>query len=387
MKRQNGEGTCRFDETQQRYEFKITYTDPITNKAKRKTFTSTKSRAEAMRKAKKFKDSLCISTTQQPEVFTLSTWLDQWIENIAKTVKPKTLERYKCLINVNIKPYALANEVLAAVTANALQKHFNGLLAHGGASKQGLSPRTVNATRRLIIGALDSAILEGVIQMNIAKFSKPIKAEQPQLLVLTHEQGKTLIRKALQRSRFSWAIVVLGLGTGMRIGEIFGLEWKNVDLEKKTLMVERTVVTTRSGKLVQDSGKTKTSRRTILLTDNVCYMLKRLKLWQKVMDRRLGTHYSTSPWVLTNPQGNPRSPSSFSGHDFKQLLEAAGIDRRFRIHDMRHTHATWLLEKGVNVKAVSERLGHSNIRITLDTYAHIGQSLQEEAVKKLNEIF
>ena len=114
MKRQNGEGTCRFDETQRRYEFKITYTDPITNKAKRKTFTSTKSRAEAMRKAKKFKDSLCISTTQQPKVFTLSTWLDQWIENIAKTVKPKTLERYKCLINVNIKPYGLANEVLSA---------------------------------------------------------------------------------------------------------------------------------------------------------------------------------------------------------------------------------------------------------------------------------
>ena len=183
---------------------------------------------------------------------------------------------------------------------------------------------------------------------------------------------------------FILALIVLGLGTGMRIGEMFGLEWKNVDLDKKMLTVERTVVTTKSGILIQDSGKTKTSRRTILLPDSVCYMLKRLKLWQKVRDIRLGTHYSTSPWVLSNPHGKPRSPSSFSGHDFKQLLDDAGIDRKFRIHDMRHTHATWLLESGVNIKAVSERLGHSSIRITLDTYAHVGQSMQEEAVKALN---
>ena len=66
--------------------------------------------------------------------------------------------------------------------------------------------------------------------------------------------------------------------------------------------------------------------------------------------------------------------------------QLSSIDRKFRIHDMRHTHATWLLESGVNIKAVSERLGHSSIRITLDTYAHVGQSMQEEAVKALNNL-
>lgn len=163
-------------------------------------------------------------------------------------------------------------------------------------------------------------------------------------------------------------------------------EWKNVDLDNKTIQIEKTVVTTRHGTLVQDSTKTKTSRRKILLPDNVCYMLKRFKLWQKVRDIRFGTHYSDSPWVLSNPHGKPRSPSSFSGHDFKQLLDIAGIDRKFRIHDMRHTHATWLLEAGVNIKVVSERLGHSSIRITLDTYAHVLQTMQQEAVDTLNDI-
>ncbi len=387
MKRKNGEGTCRFDKTQQRYEFKISYLDPFTKDTKRKTFTSKKSRSEAMKKGHLFLESLQASNSSDEQPVLLSTWLKQWLTDIHATIKPKTLERYKSLISNNITPYDLADLPLAALTVKDLQKHFNQLLEAGGANRQGLSPRSVNATRRLLIAALDTAILEGRINVNVARFSKPLKASPPKITVLTFDQGKTLIRKALQRSRFSWAIVTLGLETGMRIGEIFGLEWKNVDFDNKKLTVDRTVVTTSNGMLIQESAKTKTSRRTILLNDSVCYMLKRLKLWQKVKDIRFGTHYSTSTWVLPNPHGNPRSPSSFSGHDFKQLLTEAGIDRNFRIHDMRHTHATWLYKKGAKTKVVSERLGHSSTRVTLDMYGHLDQSLQEEAVNILNKIF
>lgn len=386
MKRCNGEGTCRYDEVRKRYEFKLTYIDPLTNESKRKTFTSVNSRIEAMNKGQAFLDKLTRLTVQPSKDYTLCTWLEQWLTDVQKTVKPKTYERYKGIIALNINPHPVATVPITALTAKMLQNHFKWLLEHGGTHQQGLSPRTVNATRRLLIGAIEPAVMEGYIKINLARYTRPIKTEKPALMVLSHEEGKRLVKEALKHSRFSWAVVVLGLGTGMRIGEIFGLEWKNIDLPNKQLTVEKTVVTTRNGSIIQDSGKTKTSRRTILLPDNVCYMLKRLKVWQKARDIRLGTKYSTSPWVLSNPQGKYRSPSSFSGHDFKQLLDMAGIDRRFRIHDMRHTHATWLLEAGVNIKAVSERLGHSSIRITLDTYAHVGQSMQEEAVQKLNDI-
>ena len=303
-----------------------------------------------------------------------------------ETVKPKTLERYKSILNQNIYPYPIANCLLENLTTGLLQKHLTVLLQTGGSTKQGLAPRSVNATRRLLIGALDTAVRDDILAKNPATYTRPMKVIAPEIMVLTHEQAKQLIRCALQRSRNAWAIIVLALGTGMRITEIFGLEWKNIDFDAKKLQVEKTVVTTNNGTLVQESTKTKTSRRTILLPDNVCYMLKRFRLWQKVRDIRFGTHYSTSPWVLSNPQGRPRSPSSFSGHDFKQLLDIAGIDRKFRIHDMRHTHATWLLEARVNIKVVSERLGHSSIRITLDTYAHVLQTMQQEAVDTLNDI-
>ena len=94
----------------------------------------------------------------------------------------------------------------------------------------------------------------------------------------------------------------------------------------------------------------------------------------------------TSPWVMSNPDGIPRSPNSFSAHQYKDILRNAGLDTKIRIHDLRHTHATWLLEAGINVKVVSERLGHSSCRITLDTYAHCLHTMQSQAVEALNKI-
>jgi integrase len=384
MRRTNGEGSAYHDVKRDRFVYRITYADPFTNLKKRKSFTDKKSLTAAKKKAQEFLNSL--KTAGNAHEGSLKAFLEHWVVSISETVKPKTLERYKSILNQNIYPYPVANCLLEKLTTGLLQKHLTVLLQSGGSNKQGLAPRSVNATRRLLIGALDTAVRDDILSKNPATYTRPMKVIAPEIMVLTHEQAKRLIRCALQRSRNAWAIIVLALGTGMRISEIFGLEWKNIDLDAKKLQVEKTVVTTNSGTLIQESTKTKTSRRTILLPDNVCYMLKRFRLWQKVRDIRFATHYSTSPWVLSNPQGKPRSPSSFSGHDFKQLLDLAGIDRKFRIHDMRHTHATWLLEAGVNIKVVSERLGHSSIRITLDTYAHVLQTMQQEAVDTLNDI-
>lgn len=384
MRRTNGEGSAYHDVKRDRFVYRITYTDPFTNQKKRKSFTDKKSLTAAKKKAQDFLNSL--KTAGNAHEGSLKAFLEHWVVSISETVKPKTLERYKSILNQNIYPYPVANCLLEKLTTGLLQKHLTVLLQSGGSSKQGLAPRSVNATRRLLIGALDTAVRDDILPKNPATYTRPMKVSAPEIMVLTHEQAKQLIHCALRRSRNAWAIVVLALGTGMRISEIFGLEWKNIDLDAKKLQVEKTVVTTNSGTLIQESTKTKTSRRTILLPDSVCNMLKRFRLWQKVRDIRFGTHYSASPWVLSNPQGKPRSPSSFSGHDFKQLLDIAGIDRKFRIHDMRHTHATWLLEAGVNIKVVSERLGHSSIRITLDTYAHVLQTMQQEAVDTLNDI-
>lgn len=384
MKRANGEGSIAFNEKRNRYEYRISFSDPCSGLTKRKTFTSKKSGADAKRKAKAFLNTL----NRSPELpQTLLSWLEYWLMDIKfNNLKPKTYERYAGLIKLNIAKYKIAQIPLSEITSLKLQKHLNELIMTGGVSNSGLSPRTVNATRRLLIAALDWAVDTNLIPKNPARRTKPIAVSNAPFNVLTHEEGNALIKAALKKNRYAWIIITIALGTGLRTAEIHGLEWKNIDFDNKTLTVEKTVVTTSKGKLIQDSTKTSHSRRTIALPENVVSALKRYRLWLKMKSIRFGWKTFDSPWVLPNEFGEPRSPSTFSAHWFKHLLNDAGITRNVRIHDLRHTHATWLIGAGVNIKVVADRLGHASIRITLDTYSHVVDKMQEEAVNALEKI-
>ena len=110
------------------------------------------------------------------------------------------------------------------------------------------------------------------------------------------------------------------------------------------------------------------------------------KAWQQREKEKWGEMYTDSDFVITKPLGGFSDPSNFSARTFKKLLDKAGITRQFRVHDLRHTHATWLLEAGINVKVISERLGHSSCRITMDTYSHVMQTMQDKAVEMLEQI-
>ena len=345
MKRANGEGSVTFNEKRQRYEFKISYADPNSSKTKRKLFTSKKSAKEAKKAADEFIKNLDKTTSESS--YTLSWWLDNWLKNFMKnTVKVKTFERYACLIANNIIDFPISKTPITTLNGSILQKHFNFLLQNGGVQRSGIAPRSINATRRLLISALRVAVDEGLIEKNPAEKTKALRVEPPVIHILTHEEGKRLISAALKRNRAAWLVISLALGTGMRVSEIYGLEWKNIDLQAKTLKVDKIVVTTTKGIKIQDTAKTKSSQRIIPLPDNLISALKRYRLWQKVQSIRYGQPYMLSEWVLANQQGLPRSPNSFSAHQYKEILRSAGITTDVRMHDLRHTHATWLLEAG-----------------------------------------
>lgn len=385
LKRANGEGSLTYNETRSRFEYKITYVDPLTGNSKRKLFTSPKSGAAAKRKATAFLEDLKTKSTETD--FTLASWIDYWYECYKKnSVGIKTQERYTGLIDCNIKPYEIGNVPIGALTSLMIQSHLNELSRTGGSEKKGLAARSINATRMLIIAALKAAVNADMIPKNFAEATTPMRIPRADIHVLTKEEGRKLIAAALKRSRPAWITIVLALGTGMRIAEIFGLEWQNIDLDAGTVRVDKTVITTSKGIVIQNATKTKSSRRTIPIPSWVIDALRRYRLWQKVQDTRYGYPYMKASWVLSNPEGNPRSPNSFSAHMYKDILRNAGISTKVRIHDLRHTHATWLLEAGTNVKVVSERLGHSTCRVTLDTYAHVMPTMQTQAVTALETI-
>ncbi len=163
---------------------------------------------------------------------------------------------------------------------------------------------------------------------------------------------------------------MIAISTGMRRGEILGLKWNNVDLENNTICVINSLVPTKVGlKLLPP--KTKTSVRKISLPPTLVEILKDYK----------NKNYSNS-FVCTLENGKLITPSSLN-HKFKDILKENNLPS-IRFHDLRHSHASLLLTQGVQPKMISERLGHSNINITMDLYSHIYDSTNLEIAKNFD---
>ncbi len=166
----------------------------------------------------------------------------------------------------------------------------------------------------------------------------------------------------------------------MRRGELLGLKWSDIDLEKGTVAVRRALVRTREG-LEFSEPKTKQSRRTVPLPPQVVAELKRHKRRQAEERLALGECYRDNGLVFCRETGEPLDPDGFYKH-YKRLLQKAGLPPA-RLHDMRRTYATTLLELGEHPKVVQELLGHNRITTTLDIYSHVAPGLKEKAAQRL----
>jgi integrase len=175
----------------------------------------------------------------------------------------------------------------------------------------------------------------------------------------------------------------LAASTGMRRGELLGLRWGDVDLVGGRLSLRQQLV--RSGASIAfGPPKTKAARRMIALDSGTVEALRaRRAVWR---DERLafGPGYEDHDLVFCRPDGQPHDPDVVT-HQFERAIERAGV-HRIRFHDLRHTHATLLLKARVHPKVVQERLGHSSIAITLDTYSHVIPDMQDEAAAKIGAV-
>lgn len=365
------------------------YEVPTTGERKRKKLTG-KSKAAIAKRAKEFlvqmEEEREAYLAEQSKAETVEEWLGEWLESyIRPGVRVKTYERYRCAIDNHILPY-IGKITIDELTADDVQKMLNSLLAEGGENHRGLSPRTVNAARRTLKTALGKAYHLRKISYNPVGGTKACRTEKALITVLTHEQAQTLLHIARQENRPTYMAILLALSTGMRLGEIMGLRWDSIDFPGKKLYVKQSLVSTSGGPLLEPSPKTKAGYRQIELPKRCMEELEAHRGWQEQQKAEWLDQYVEEGLVAANDNGRYIDPSYFSYAIFKKLLEKAGIPGSVRFHDLRHTHATWLLEKGVHPKVVAERLGHSGIRITLDTYSHVVKGLQQMAVSKLDEI-
>ena len=185
------------------------------------------------------------------------------------------------------------------------------------------------------------------------------------------------------RETHYYVLFYKALYTGMRLGELLGLRWCDVDLDMASLSVVQALYK-RCGVCKMVEPKSSKSRRRIALSPSLSLLLREYKTEQQAQRILLGRPLADSNLVFSHIDGKPLDPGVVS-HTFAKVLKKAGLPH-IRFHDLRHTHATLLLKAGIHPKIVSERLGHANIGITLDTYSHVLPGLQERAAKRFDEM-
>ncbi len=342
---------------------------------KRKTIYG-KTRAEVAKKLSK-----AISDREGGLVFdagglTVGEYLDRWlVECVNGTVRDSTFERYGYAIYPHIVP-ALGRLKLGSLTPAHVRALYREKIASG------LAPATVHKIHVVLHKALDQAVADGLIPRNATEALKLPRIDREEINPLTAEDANHLIEAA--RGDRLEALYVLAVHTGLRQGELLALKWDDLDLEAGMLRVRRTL-THAGGRYSMSEPKTKKSRRTVRLTSGAITALRvHLERQMGEMDR-LGSIYKVGGLVFASEVGSMINPSNLRNRSFARLLKRSGLPASTRFHDLRHTCATLLLSRNVNVKIVSEMLGHANIAITLDTYSHVLPDMQERAAKALEE--
>lgn len=311
----------------------------------------------------------------EPEKMTLAEYLDYWLETYAKTnVAPSTYKRY-CEFAKHIKT-GLGQIMLPKLKPAHIQNFYSKLL------ETDLSKSTVLKIHRMLHLALKHAVNWQIIISNPADAVTPPRSDKVEMHVWDVETANKFLRDITDTPVY--IPVLLALQTGMREGEICGLKWENVDLKQGFLTVKYTMQRI-NGVLTLKDTKTAKSKRTIVLMDYTVQALKEHKKKQNEVKLMMGRAYNDQNFVCAWDDGRPYDPH-YVGEKFAELVNKRGYPK-IRFHDLRHTHATMLLQQGVNPKIVSERLGHSQISITLDTYSHVLPNIQKEAVSKLDELF
>jgi integrase len=342
---------------------------PDGKRLRRQVYAATKK--EVQDKLRNLQTDHALGRLTDVEKFTLEDWLTLWLEN---TIRVKTgattYDRYKLVVRKQIGPY------LGEVRLDKLTKmHIMQLYLR--LEKAGESPRMRQMAGTVLYGALRYAVAMGRMVSNPCQDVGRPKVQKREMLVYNAAQVQAFLQAA--ESDRLYALYVTALESGMRQGELFGLQWPDVDFDGGSLQVQRTLQELR-GEFTLKPPKTAAGRRRIELSAFTLAVLNghRQRMLAEGCDVRTGQ-------VFCDERGGFLRKSNVSRRSFRSIMARAGLPR-IRFHDLRHTAATLLLMAGENVKVVSERLGHEDIQITLTTYAHVLPTMQKGAAEKMNRI-
>lgn len=305
----------------------------------------------------------------------VSAYLAEWIKVMEHSLSPKTWVRYDQIVRDHIVPH-LGRIKLVELRPNQIQSLYMIKL------DEGFSVRSVRMIHAVLRNALNQAIVWGVISKNPAVATKPPKRQKKEMKYLNEEQVKVLL-SSVEDTRFE-ALYYIAVTTGLRRGEILGLKWIDVDWDNRNLQIRRQLQRVYKKGMQFSEPKTRKSNRVVALGKVTIEKLRKHQELQKEQKKHLADQWQENDLIFPSTIGTPYEPRNLS-RDFQLLLEKLGLPR-VRFHDLRHTAATLMFKQGIHPKVVQERLGHSSISLTLDTYSHLIPSMQDDAADKIDDL-
>ena len=314
--------------------------------------------------------------SQSSAVVKVGDWMETWIEkHKAPKLTPSTLTSYRTNFRLHIKPY-LGNIPLKELSTYHIQRCLDSIDG---------SYSTFVKNQNIIHGALEKAVELGMILRNPCKGVTFPKDDTEKMRVLTQDEQERFIKEL--DGEYYRPMLLMYLYTGLRLGEGIPLTWEDIDLEKRTIRVNKKAIVrhdyaSHTAKLeVQDFCKTKSSKRRVVITVGLVEVLKAHKAEMMKQAEQTGREWSESSLVFLNTHGKMVYNRNLQDSLVK-ILTRAGIEGA-TMHTLRHTYATRCFEAGVDIKAVSEQLGHKNVKTTYNIYVHLLDDTKEKEIDKL----
>ncbi len=349
-------------------------------------YTSTKK--EAVQLLHRLQYELDINNRQVSDI-TLGEWLDLWLETYMKTtLKRSTYNSYASYAKNHFKP-ALGSIRLEDLTTRTLQQFYNYKI-----ETEYLAPKTIRNLNLYLHKALSQAQREGLISFNPAGEVNIPHTARPKITVLTRDQQYLLIRASYQH-RYG-VFIRLDLMTGLRLGELLGLRWVDIDFRASVLHVNQTLNRLQIPNLpdnydgprteiVIQAPKSENSARAVPLLPQAIQDLMRWRKVQEADKQTAGDLYHDSGFIVTNSLGGYIEPRTFKDY-YNQILKLAGLPH-VTFYALRHTFATRAVEQGMDEKTLSTILGHASTSFTMDIYTHVLDDHKQEEMKLMEDLF
>ncbi|MET3320542.1 UNVERIFIED_ORG: integrase [Peribacillus simplex] len=351
--------------------------DPMTGKRKQIRRRGFESKRHALDEMTKLRAEVLDDEFLDLTKMTYERYMEEWFQERKNTLQKTTFEIHSIYYRNVIKP-KLGQLKVQQIAPIQIQKFINELV-----NNTSYSANTIHLIFRIVSASLKKAKVLKLIKHNPTDGITLPKIKKREMNIWSLKQVNQFISESININRLTRCYIgfLISIFTGMRQGEILGLRWKDIDFETQIIFVRQTLTQNAE---IKAGAKNEASVRSIHIPNKLVDELRTYR--KQVLQEKLlhGLSYHDNDLVICTRDGKPMIPRNFR-KEFYNLTQKIGLPK-IRFHDLRHTHATILIQQNVNVKLISERLGHSDIETTLNTYSHVLPDMQKSVSDKLDKI-